>query len=140
MSIEITKDLRYTGMTESGQSELSVYLQWIKDASLSDTEYSFIAYVMGRAEIRDPRHLYQIWNQKVGSSADKLLRRQIRRFFLNPSQTVSFEQAASAGWFDFIASVYEAKDNIPPIAIVAPSFTKVGFNKFPPRGSAEGYI
>jgi hypothetical protein len=140
LSVEITKDLRYNGMTEFGRSELAVYLQWIKDASLADTEYSFIAYVMGRAGIRDARHLYQIWEQKAGGSADQQLRRQIRRFFLNPSQTVSFEQPGSAGWFDFIASVYEVKDKLPPIAVTVPSFTKVGFNKLPDRGSAEGYV
>jgi len=140
MTIDIEKDPRYNGMTENGRAELGVYLQWIEDAKLPDSEYSFVAYVMGRASLQDPRHLLKIWDFQAGKQASTSVRRQIRRFFMNPSQTVSFAQPGSAGWFDFIPSVYTLKGQVSFEPIRAPEFVKVGSAELPQPHTAEGYL
>mgnify|MGYP006946126945 CR=1 FL=1 len=48
---DVQNDLRYPHMSEVGQGELAVYLDWIKGTNLADTEYAFITYVMGRAQM-----------------------------------------------------------------------------------------
>ena len=88
--IDESLDPRYTYCGEAGKAELSVYLKWIKDAKLADTEYSFIAYVLGRAQIKDPRHLFSIWINQMGGNIDQQTKSQIRRFFMNPSNSVAF--------------------------------------------------
>jgi hypothetical protein len=140
MTLAIESDPRYSGMTEAGRAELAVYLQWIQDAKLPDTEYSFVAYVIGRASLLDPRHLLKIWDSQVGKQASVAVKRQIRRFFMNPSQTVSFCQPGSAGWFDFIPSVYMLKDQIPFTPLGPPQFTKVGFSEIPKPHTGNGFV
>ena len=49
-------DPRYASCSEQGRGELEIYLQWIEDANLEDTEYAYISYLMGRASIADARH------------------------------------------------------------------------------------
>ena len=58
---EFANDPRYALCSEQGRGELEVYLQWIKDANLEDTEYAYVSYVLGRARITDARHLFAIW-------------------------------------------------------------------------------
>jgi hypothetical protein len=140
MILAIESDPRYPGMTEAGRAELAVYLQWIQDVKLPDTEYSFVAYAIGRASLLDPRHLLKIWDSRVGKQASTDVKRQIRRFFMNPSQTVSFCQPGSAGWFDFMQSVYLLKDQVMFIPLSYPQFIKVGFAEVPKTNSATGYV
>jgi hypothetical protein len=133
-------DPRYPHLTESGKSELSVYLGWIQQANIPDSEASFVTYVLGRAGISDPRQLLKIWEYQMGSSADNALRRQIRRFFLNPSQSESFATPSYAGWFEFLESVYTVKDIVGFTPIIMPRYTKVGFSEKPGEGSAFGFV
>ena len=124
-------DPRFSTCTEAGKAELSVYLQWITDAKLADTEYSFIAYVLGRAQIKDPRHLFSIWAHQMGGNIDRQTKSQIRRFFMNPSTSVAFNSVQSAGWFDFVPTVYQSVPTVPAPNIQIPTFTKVGFSDLP---------
>ena len=140
MTLAIESDPRYSGMTDAGRAELAVYLQWIQDAKLPDTEYSFVAYVIGRASLLDPRHLLKIWDSQVGKQASVAEKRQIRRFFMNPGQTVSFCPPGSAGWFDFMQSVYLLKDQLIFVPLSYPQFIKVGFSELPKTNSAAGYV
>jgi len=77
-------DPRFAHMSEMGQAELGVYLDWIKGAQLADSEYAFVTYTMGRAQIKDPRHLFAIWLHQMGGSVDRQVKSQIRRFFHEP--------------------------------------------------------
>ena len=124
-------DPRFPHMSEMGQGELAVYLDWIKGAQLADTEYAFVTYTMGRAQIKDPRHLFAIWLHQMGASVDRQVKSQIRRFFMNPSDQVSFASVQSAGWFDFIPWVYQLVATVPAPTIMPPTFVKVGSNDFP---------
>jgi len=66
----VKEDPRYPSCSEQGKAELEVYLGWIQSANLADTEYAFVTYVMGRAQLKDPRHLFAIWLHQMGKSAD----------------------------------------------------------------------
>jgi len=130
--IEFKTDPRYDLCTIEGRLELEVYLQWIKDTSLDDTEYAFVNYVMGRAQIKDARHLFAIWEHQIWAEIDKSMRSQVRRFFMNPSVELSFKMASYAGWFDFIPSVYQLQKTVPlPPPIYGPTFVKVGGSELP---------
>ena len=54
-------DPRFAHLSEAGQGELAVYLDWITASNLADTEYAFVTYVMGRAQMNNARHLFAIW-------------------------------------------------------------------------------
>ncbi len=130
---DFTTDPRYAVCSEHGRGELEVYLQWIKDASLADTEYAYVSYVLGRARIADARHLFAIWEHQMGGQIDRSTRSQIRRFFMNPSPEVAFNTAASAGWFDFLPGVYHYMSEVPAPYETAPVFAKVGTSDLPER-------
>jgi hypothetical protein len=140
MTISIENDPRYSGLSEFASAELGVYLQWLKDANLEDTEYSFIAYLLGRCGILDFRHLYKIWESQIGDNADISTKRMIRRFFANPSPAVSFKQPSVSGWFEFISTVHNLKDQISSAPLNQPVFTKVGFDELPKRNTSTGYL
>lgn len=124
-------DPRFAHMSEMGQGELAVYLDWIKGANLADTEYAFVTYTMGRAQIKDPRHLFAIWLHQMGTQVDRQVKSQIRRFFMNPSDQVSFSSVQSAGWFDFIPWVYQLVATVPAPTLMPPTFVKVGSSDLP---------
>jgi hypothetical protein len=120
-------DPRFPHLTKAGQLELATYLDWLQQAKIPDSEASFVTYVLGRAGISDPRQLLKVWEYQMGGEIDPSLKRQIRRFFLNPRQSESFSSPSYAGWFEFLESVYALKDRVCYSPIVAPEFTKVGF-------------
>ncbi len=124
-------DPRFAHMSEMGQAELSVYLDWIQGANLPDTEYAFVTYVLGRAQLKDPRHLFAIWLHQMGQTVDRQVKSQIRRFFMNPSDQVSFASVQSAGWFDFIPWVYQLATTVQPPVVLPPAFAKVGSSDLP---------
>jgi len=126
-------DPRYALCSEEGRGELEIYLQWIKDASLEDTEYAFVSYVLGRASIADARHLFAIWEHQMSGQIDRSTRSQIRRFFMNPSPQVAFNAASSAGWFDFVPGVYQLMSSVQAPYVMAPVFAKVGSSDLPER-------
>ena len=130
---DFATDPRYAMCSEQGRGELKDYLQWIKDANLEDTEYAYVFYVLGRARITDARHLFAIWEHQMGGQIDRSTRSQIRRFFMNPSPEISFKLADSAGWFDFIISVYQLVQAVPAPHVNVPVFVKVGFDELPAR-------
>lgn len=138
--LNIENDLRYPHMSDFARSELSVYLKWLTDAQIEDTEYAFVAYILGRCSLIDSRHLFKVWEQQVGDSADKATIRQMKRFFMNPSPAVNFNQPSVAGWFDFIDSVQAIKSQIKYNQIFPPTFSKVGFTDLPPQNSSVGFI
>jgi len=130
---DITQDPRYSYLSDQGKSELEVYLNWLSGAQLHDTEYAFVAYVMGRAQLKDPRHLYAIWEHHMGGQCDRATKTQIRRFFMCPSTEVAFNTAQSAGWFDFVPWVYHLLPEVPQPNVPTPSFVKVGNSELPYR-------
>ncbi len=128
---EAQNDPRYAHMSEMGQAELAVYLDWIKNVNLADSEYAFVMYTLGRAQIKDARHLFAIWLHQVGATVDRQVKSQIRRFFMNPSDQVPFTSVQSAGWFDFIPWVYQLAPTVQAPVIMPPTFVKVGSNDLP---------
>jgi hypothetical protein len=124
-------DPRYPFCSDSGKAELEVYLQWIADASLKDSEYAFIEYVKGRAGIQDGRHLLAIWEYQMQGQFDKTARSQMRLFFVNPNPEAAFDSSGAAGWFDFIESVYVLKSEVAAPLVRPPVFAKVGTAELP---------
>jgi hypothetical protein len=127
----VNEDPRYPSCSEQGKAELEVYLGWIQSANLADTEYAFVTYVMGRAQLKDPRHLFAIWLHQMGQQVDLPVKAQIRRFFMNPSSTVPFNNPQSAGWFDFIPWVYQLATEVAAPIVIPPTFVKVGSSQLP---------
>ena len=134
---EFPTDPRYAMCSEQGRAELKVYLQWIKDANLEDSEYTYVFYVLGRARITDARHLFAIWEHQMPGQIDRSTRSQMRRFFMNPSSEINFKLADCSGWFDFISSVYQLAQSVPSPRVDIPIFVKVGFDELPAMLSAS---
>jgi len=130
MSIH-ANDARYNSCGPAGQEELCVYLNWIQDVGLADTEYAFVAYALGRSGISDPRHLFMLWEHLSGPTVTSKLKLMTRRFFLQPSEEMPFTDANYAGWFDFLPSVYQCKSDVPSPDFSPPQFVKVGFSDMP---------
>jgi hypothetical protein len=128
---DVLQDPRYPFCTDAAKEELAVYLQWIHDVQLADTEFAFIEYVKGRAGIQDGRHLLAIWEYQMGSQVDRATRSQMRVFFMNPSGSTAFNNSASAGWFDYIESIYQLKAEIQAPLVRPPVFAKVGVSELP---------
>jgi hypothetical protein len=128
---DVLQDPRYPFCSEPAKEELEVYLQWIHDVQLPDTEFAFIEYVKGRAGIQDSRHLLAIWEHQMAGQVDRATRSQMRLFFMNPSGSTPFNTSASAGWFDYIESIYQLKSEIQAPLVRPPVFAKVGVSELP---------
>jgi len=127
MSVDVNQDVRYSVLSEAGKEELKVYLDWLNEHQLADSEYSFVYFAIGRAGLQDGRHLFAVW-QKVceGMTVDISTRQHTMRFFLNPTQA-SFTFESAAGWFDFLPQVYELSAAVAPAdAPSPPPFIKMG--------------
>lgn len=128
MTDSIQTDPRAALLNDEGLAELQIYLDWISEAGLSDSEASFVSFVVGRAGLKDPRHLLAVWEAAYSGqqlSADARL--QVMRFFLNPGNS-DFRNEEAAGWFDFLPTVYELAPQVPSVTIYKPVFQKVGFS------------
>jgi hypothetical protein len=126
MNTDITQDVRYLGVSETGRDELKTYLDWISEHQLSDSEASFIYFAIGRAGLASDRHLFAIWQEICeGMEVDTATILHTMRFFLNPTEA-SFAVESTAGWFDFIPQVYELVASVEaPTELSVPTFTKV---------------
>jgi hypothetical protein len=133
---KFTNDPRYASCSKQGRDELEIYLQWIDDVGIEDTEYAYVSYLLGRASIRDARHLLAIWEHHMGGSADHTTRSQVRRFFMNPSSEEFFNFSDYAGWFEFIPIVYKLSQAVAAPFVNAPLFAKVGTDDLPLTPSA----
>lgn len=132
MNTKLSKnDCRFEICSELGKEELTVYLQWIKDNDLLDSEFSFVTFVMGRSEIIDPRQIFAIWEYLNQDKVNTGLSLQVRRLFMNPSNDISFKDANLAGWFDFIPRVYMFKKDVPCPKVLVPVFEKIGDKSLP---------
>jgi hypothetical protein len=128
MAVNLIQDPRYAAVsTEDGKNELQIYLDWIVENGLDDSEQNYIEFVKGRAGLADGRHLFKVW-EKISEElrVEEKARLQIMRFFLNPSAK-SFAKPDAAGWFDFLPQVYDLMEQVPPPIISRPEFQKVGF-------------
>lgn len=127
MALDITADPRFENIaTDEGREELAVYLQWIDDSGIEDTQKSFIDFVVGRAGLEDGRHLFNIWRKQMGSTKVELKTSlEMMKFFINPNHS-AFNIEAAAGWFDFLTQVYELVDETPPQMINRPDYKMVG--------------
>jgi hypothetical protein len=128
MTYDITTDPRAPFLSQDGLDELKVYLQWISDNNLTDSELSYVQYAVGRAGLNDGRHLFKVWEAASASeSPDAKTKLQIMRFFINPTEE-NFSRADVAGWFDFLLTVYAMMGQIPVPMVTRPDFKKVGFS------------
>ncbi len=125
-------DSRYKDCTESARAELDVYLGWLDQNKLRDSEYSFVAFALGRSGLTDVRHLFLIWDRQMIELADKKTRSQIRRFFFNPSADVAFNVPLMAGWFNFLETFYTQARSMKFPPLMPPTLVKVGFSDLPP--------
>lgn len=127
MAVNITADPRFNHIaTDEGREELAVYLQWIEDSGLEDTQKSFIDFVIGRAGLEDGRHLFNVWRKSMGSTkVDVKTSLEMMKFFINPNDS-AFDMEAAAGWFDFLTQVYELMSETTPQMINRPSYKMVG--------------
>jgi len=123
----VESDPRYPRCTNEGKAELSVYVDWIKQNSLPDSEFSFVAYALGRAQLKHPRDLFHIWESIAGEKSPQNVRLQTRRFLMNPSKSINFSAEETAGWFNFLPAIYQSARSRAPIEFASPSFVKVGF-------------
>lgn len=128
MTNSIQSDPRAVLLNEEGLSELQIYLDWISEAGLSDSEASFVNFAVGRAGLRDPRHLFAVWEAAYsGQQLSSDVRLQVMRFFLNPGSG-DFRNEDAAGWFEFLPTVYQLAPEVPNVTIYKPVFQKVGFS------------
>lgn len=128
MTVDISLDPRFPYLSDLGKEELAVYLSWVSDNGLSDTELSFIQYAVGRAGLADGRHLYKMWEvASAENPPDAKTKLQMLRFFMNPVED-PFARADVAGWFDFLPTIYAMMGQVPVPMITRPSFQKVGFS------------
>lgn len=127
MAINLKADRRYANVaTDEGKEELEVYLQWISDYGIADTQKSFMDFVIGRAGLQDGRHLFSIWKKQMGSTkVDIKTSLQMMRFFINPNNE-PFDTEDVAGWFDFLPQVYDVMEETPAPVINRPSYKMVG--------------
>lgn len=125
------RDSRYQDCSEHARAELAVYLDWLEQTKIKDSEYSFVAFALGRAGLKDVRHLFLIWDRQMAAAADKKTRSLIRRFFFNPSADIAFDVPAMAGWFNFLEILYSQARSMKFPALVPPTFVKVGFSDLP---------
>ena len=124
--MDITQDVRYAIVSDAGREELKVYLEWINQNQLSDSESSYIYFAIGRGGLKDARHLFAIW-QKICESIeiDTITKLHTMRFFLNPTES-SFALESAAGWFDFLPQVYELATTVDaPDKPSTPQFVKM---------------
>lgn len=126
-----TQDVRFEGCSEHARSELQVYLGWLSQAGLKDTEYAFVLFAVGRAGLKDPRQLFMVWDRMMAGTVDRKSRSQIRRFFINPSPDVAFDVPAMAGWFNLLESLYAQAQSMQVPHLAHPVFVKVGFADLP---------
>jgi len=129
----VSLDCRYPGCSDQAKGELAVYLDWLGQSKLADSEYSFVLFALGRAGLKDVRHLFLIWSRQISGGVSREHKSQMRRFFMNPSSDVSFNVASCAGWFNFLPVLYEHAGNLKIPALVPPKYTKVGFSDLPSR-------
>jgi len=122
-------DAKFSRCTAEGQEELRVYLEWIHQNGLPDTEFSFVAFALGRAQIQHPRDLFEIWEELVGQTVEANIRLQTRRFLMNPSREIDFSSLETAGWFNFLPAVYQAARTKTFSDLTPPDYRKVGFAK-----------
>jgi len=117
-------DSRYDLLdTKESREELEVYLNWIDQNKLPDSELSFINFVIGRGGFQDGRHLFQVWNkvnERLKISANERL--TYMRFFMNPLQ-VDFSNEENAGWFNMLPVLYDALNKVKYKELSAPVFT-----------------
>ena len=125
--MRVENDPRYTNCTSEGKTELSVYVNWIEQNGLPDSEFSFVAYALGRAQLKHPRDIYQLWESIAAETTPQNVRVQTRRFLMNPSKSINFSAAETAGWFNFLPAIYQAARSKAPLDVLPPSFVKVGF-------------
>ncbi len=127
MTINLTQDPRYSALSsDEGKNELEVYLQWISDNNLADTQKSFVDFSVGRASLDGGRHLFVIWKKIMAPmKVDLKTTLENMRFFLNPNED-SFCIRDAAGWFDFLPQVYEVMSEVPVPVIPRPSFKLIG--------------
>jgi hypothetical protein len=128
MNKTLSYDVRYPHLTLEGKEELKVYLIWLEQSKLEDTEKSFIEFAIGRGRFTNGRHLFQIWeyikaNEIIGVS-NKM---QMLRFFTNPSDT-PFDLPELSGWFDFLLVAYGLSKTVKPVVYDFPTFLQQGIS------------
>ena len=131
MAINLSADPRYASLTtDEGREDLEIYLQWISDNGLADTQRSFVDFAVGRAGLEDGRHLFSIWQKLMENTKVELKTSlQIMQFFIMPNDE-PFDLEDVAGWFDFLPQVYQIMNEVPAMTVSRPSYKMVGVPVF----------
>lgn len=118
-------DARFRNLVGSGREELSLYLSWITENQLPDTEQIFVDFVIGRIGAADGRHVFSAWRKlHEPDNISELEALEVMRFFANPSDA-DFSHLETSGWFDLISPLHSIIEEVEPKAIASPRFEKI---------------
>ena len=118
-------DVRFRNLVDPAREELSLYLSWIAENELPDTEQMFVDFVIGRIGAVNGRHVFTAWcKMHESDNISELETLEVMRFFLNPSDA-DFTYSEASGWFELISPLYSIIDEVVPKAVVIPRFEKI---------------
>jgi len=118
-------DARFRNLVDPAREELSLYLSWIAENELPDTEQMFVDFVIGRIGAVDGRHVFTAWcKMHVSENISELETLEVMRFFTNPSDA-DFTHSETSGWFELISPLYSIIDEVEPKAVAIPRFEKI---------------
>jgi hypothetical protein len=119
-------DARFRNLVDPAREELSMYLSWIAENELPDTEQMFVDFVIGRIGAVDGRHVFTAWCKMYESdNISELETLEVMRFFTNPSDA-DFTHSETSGWFELISPLYSIIDEVESKASAIPRFEKIG--------------
>lgn len=94
------------------KNEIDIYLAWLAENNLESTEKSIISFVILRGGLRSGRHLFEVWrNQSMYECSTGDVYDQVRRFFINPTDS-NFFVDKQKNWFYFFVDSYKRKDTV----------------------------
>jgi hypothetical protein len=107
-------------------NEIAIYLSWLAENNLESTERSIISFVIQRGGLQGGRHLFEVWrNQEVYESSTGDVYDQVRRFFINPTDSYFFVEKQK-NWFYFFVDAYLKKDDVSIVTPNSPKFSHPG--------------
>ncbi len=118
-------DARFRNLIEPAREELSLYLSWITENQLPDTEQTFVEFVIGRIGAVNGRHVFAAWRKlHEPENISELEILEVMRFFTNPSDA-DFSHSETSGWFELISPLHGIIEEVESKAIVSPRFEKI---------------
>lgn len=102
--------------TAEGLEELDLYLNWLRDNRLADSESSFVDYAVLRGDFASPYHLYVairflITGSKTPPPTSRSDLYQYRMFWVAPDKKRPISKH-NANWFDWLQPAYKIADQV----------------------------